>query len=1044
MSGPRGGSWLTRQAVERPVATMMLTITLVVMGLVAWSRIPVELIPSGFTPPFLYVQVPTLRATPRDIEQRVALPIEGALRQVRGVERVETDIDTNSAGFLVALANGTNMDVAYNEVREQVDRVKGTMGDEVLRYFVWKYNPNDDPVIWMGISTTGDEAQLGGKVRSAIVPAIERVDGVSRVDLLGAPSPAVEVLLDLDLMAARNIPVAEAISKLQRAGFLLAAGTIDAPSGRIQVRVNNELQDLAELRELPITGQWRLRDLAEVRLSDRAERTVHRVNGHEAIFLAIFKESSANAVDVSKRVTGAVEHTLATESALAGLESHVLFNQGRTIEESIRSLYVSAGEGALLAILVIWLFLRRLAITAVIAGAIPASLLMAVTTMHFTGFTLNVLSLTGLILAVGMVVDNAIVVSEQIERRLRSGMERRSAVIEGAGEVWLAILVSTATHVTAFVPLVLMSGSESISFYMGQLGLPVCASIIASLLVSLIWIPWFAAHAPIRLSVAGESGPGRLEAAYGRLLRLGLRRRLDVVLVALALFGSIFVVKRWVPESDRTQANIGDVRFIYSFDDNITTEQREQVLFDAEASLMPHRAELGIQDLVVRMGGWMGRAQVRAFLVSPDERPLSRDEVIARMEKLVPRPPGVRVSMTWDAAALGGGGLDVRLAGRDTERLNQLLPAVIDRLASVPGVTEVARQNDDVASRELRLTLDRERAAPLAVSGLALGAFVDMALRGREVGKLVGGEEPLPIFVQAAMPGDAGPADLAQLRFGALGAPVTVGALAERSVAAGSSGIERVDGRTVVNLVVKTKRQDLDVLGREIDAALAGFPFPDGYGLEKGERLSGFESDSADRTGALILAVTFVFLLMGVLFESFVLPLAILVSIPFAFTGAYWALFITHTPLDVMAGIGFIILVGVVVSNGIVLIDVVEVRRRQGVHRDVALIEAGRERLRPVVMTALTTIVGLIPMAIGTDAIVGIPYSPLGRSLMGGMIFSTLLTLLVVPVVYALLDQLRGWALGVMGIGGAALPGPGDEGASVERESSAPVASPGP
>jgi len=1014
----RSESRLTRMAVERKVATLMLTLSIMVLGLVAWFRIPVELVPSGFSPPFLYVEVPTLRSAPRDIEQRVAEPFEAALRLVKGVERVETRIGSNSAGFLVALANQTNMDVAYNEVREQLDRARVGMGDEVLAYFVWKYNPSDDPVVWLGISTQKEGDQLAGRVQTSIVPQLERVEGVSRVELIGAPDDAVEVDFDLARMAARGLTTTEAVESLRRAGFLLSAGAMETRSGRQPVRVLAELDSLADLSSLPVGRSVKLGEVATVKMVDRAERMIHRVNGQEAIFVAVFKESAANAVEVSTATKRALEEVIAREPRLATLEQHVLFDQGSMIETSIGDLYGSALEGAALAVLILWLFLRRAVITVVIALTIPASLLIAVTVMYFSGYSLNILSLTGLILAVGMVVDNAIVVSEQIERRISAGVPRREAVIGGASEVGLAITVSTATHVMAFVPITLMSGSQSVTFYLSQLGLPVCASIVASLFVSLIWIPWIAAHLPWAIpGMPIAEDKVRVEDRFAGWLEVALRHRGDVALVATLLFASVFLLGDKVQQSDQAQANIGDVRMIYAFDDNVTVTEQERVLEEAERILLASREELGLRDVVVRMGGWMGRPQIRCFLVPPDDRKLTREGVITALQERVPRVPGAKWSLTWDSSE-GVGGIDLMIAGRQSAQLDALLPAVIERLERLPGVTSVVRRNDANSSRELQLRPDREIAATLGLPVGAVGAFVDLALRGREVGQLVGGDEPIKIYASAGAAAATSPAALNALPLPTLSGMVPLGSVTKGQVASGIGSIERVNGRTVAQLVVRTSREDIDALGKEMDRALATFPWPEGYGPEKGSRLTGIASNNSDLFMAFLLATVFIFLLMGFLFESFVLPLAILFSVPFAFTGAIWTLYLTGTPFDVMAGIGLVILVGVVVNNGIVLIDLVAELRRGGLTRTEALVAAGRERFRPVVMTALTTIVGLIPMAFGSTAIVGIPYAPLGRSLMGGMLFSTVLTLVVVPVAYTVLDDLRNWFYRLSGLGG--------------------------
>lgn len=1010
MTGSGRGSWLPALALTRTVTARMLLMALVVVGLLVWRGMPVELIPSGFTPPFLFVQVPTLRAAPADIEQRIAMPAEELLATVRNVTRMGTRISTNSASFILEFRDGTDMDAAWNQVRDRLDRLRPQLGDEIGRTLIWKYNPADDPLVWFALGGSRGRSLSAATVDAVLVPRLERIPGVSRVEAFGAAEPTVVIALDEPAVATAGLTTAELIERLSRDNFALAVGTLQEAGRVLPVRLTARVHSVEELRALEVGNGRRLGEIARVEVIDRQEDAVFRVNGQDAVMVAVYRESGANAVATSARVVRALEQELPRDPALEGLSLHVFFSQGDVILEALGNLRETALWGGLFAVIVLFLFLRRPGMTLMVAGAIPLSLLLTLIVMQLFGRTLNVLSLTGMMLAVGMVVDNAIVVTENIQRKRQRGLSRHDAALQGAAEVALAITVATLTTVVVFLPLILMSGSETLSFYLSEIGLPVCAGLLASLLVSLFFIPLGSLVALGRQPPPDLAGVRWMEDTLARVVALALRRRADAILLVVLAFATVAWPLPRVIQTDRAEANINDFRIWLNFSDRMSPDERREAAIRAEQALLAQADELGIAHLMLRLGTGVSRPQLRAFLVAPGERKLDRDTIIERAVEGLPTIAGMDTSLSWDSTGSPNEPVTVQLVGPDSVRLAELAEEMARRLRTLSGVTSVQVEAGDAGREELHVRVQRDRAIGLGLTPLMIGAAIDYSLRGRPLPSMQRDDDVLPVRVEGDGTEERELLDLLSMELPVLpgldieGADrVTLESVTTIAMRRGYPSISREDRRTSLSLTLYTTREDLEGLGREIDAVAAGFDWPRGYSLQKGSRFRALEEGAEDRRFALVLAITFVFLLMGVLFESIRVPFIVLFSIPFAFVGVYWTLYLTGTPFDTMAGVGMVLLVGIVVNNAVVLVDRASWLNREGLPLDAALIQAGGERLRPILMTALTTVFALIPMALGEGSIAGIPYYPLARAVIGGLIASTFLTLIWVPVFTLLL-----------------------------------------
>lgn len=1006
------GFFLPRAAVARPVTVTMLLVASIVIGLVAYDRIPLQLLPAGFTPPFLFVTVPTIPTTPSDVERDIVEPVEDILRTVRNVQRVRSRAEQNNAGFFVQFADGTNMDVAYNQVRDRLERVRPQLPPEAERWMIWKFDPQEDPLMFIGARVVDANEDPDLVLDQALIRPLERLPEVSRVDTMGLKPLNVVVEVDDKRANAAGVSVAQIIQTLQEDNFTMSAGVVDDGAGRYPLRVLARITDVTELEQLPIGGGLALGDVAKVTLDRGNDQQIYRINGSSGYVLAIYKESTENTVATAEAIRAAMDELLA-EGDGQRLEVDVFFDQGKLIEGSLSQLLSTAMWGGLFAIIILFGFLRRARMTIVTAAAIPLSMLMTLTAMYFWGASLNALTLMGFMLSVGMVVDNSIVVTESIQRRRMLGEPIRIAAPAGAAEVGLAIVVATSTTVVVFLPMVLMSGSETISFYLGHIGFPVCAALIASLVVSLVFIPLSLVWLDTDEAPPTVAAIEKVQDAYARALAWCLRHRSTSVLVIVLLMASIAYPSQHMRRTDRLEANVNDVRVRFDFDPATTWEERVERLSEYEAWVEDHRDEIEVRTWMTKMGGLWGRPEIRIFMKPVEERSKERREIVDYIQDNMPHLSGSTWKIGWGSPGVQQR-VTVDVEGPDSARLAEVAEAAAVRLKRIEGVIGVMVGEDDARALELHYEVDDDAAQRTGVSPIMIGGAIDYALRGRRVGEIDYRGESLDLWIQTAAETTQSRETLDNLALPSpLGGPgIPIGDLTRTKIAPGYNEIVHVDGRSQTEIQIITNREDLGALGNEIDNVLAGIEMPRGYGLEKGSRFRSLQSDAEDREFALALAIVFVFLLMGILFESFVLPFVIVLSIPFAFLGVYWSLLLTDTTFDVMAGVGLIILVGIVVNNAIVLVDRVNILIAQEGDREEALIEAGRVRLRPIAMTALTTIGGLIPMAIGASEIVGVPYAPLGRTVIGGLLASTVLTLFVVPIFYTLVDDLRRWATG--------------------------------
>ena len=1016
--------WLPSFSVRRPVTVAMGFWALLVLGAIAWQRIPLEAFPSGFVLNQLWAFVPYGDASPRETEKALLRPMEDHLSTAPGVKEMSGRAGSASARLRLEFHRSVGMDVAYNAVVDRMERAMADLPDDVEDYYIWKWDPNDTPVLWAGVALPEEVEDPHLLMTSVVAKRLERVPGVGQVDIWGVDAKAVFVDFRLDDLLAHNINMGDVVQRLAGDNFQLASGRI-VEDGQVRyVRSLARWETVEELERTPIGGGLVVSDVADVEYRLDLSADINHINGEAGAGLSIRKESDANTVATTAAVQEAMRE-LEADPRLAGGTFVTFFDQGEVISTSVNDLLMTAATGGLCAVIVLFIFLRQVPLTLLIAACIPFTLLLTVSLLYFTGGTLNLLSLMGLMLAVGMVVDNAIVVVEAIYARRQTGEDPSHAAIEGASDVNLAITLSTLTTMVVFLPVILMSEDANFSFFMGQLGMPVVWALGASLVVALVFTPVTTTLLGRRAVGARLPAPPRwitwLTRHYRRTLAWVLANRADAATGILAFtLLTVVLPGQAVSCEGGDEGGVSEFRIRFEVPADFTYGERLTVVETFENYVEEHRDEWGVKthqaDLAA--SGTYGRIEVYLH-EERQEGQLSRSEVVEEARETLPEMPGVNSQIGWKQQdGDDRNTLTVTLYGDEMTTLEGLGEQVRDLGRALPGVAMAYADMEEGGGEEMRLQADREALARYGLTARGVGQTVGFALRGTRLPDFHDNGKEIDVAARFQYEDRA---DMDRLLDFPLWSPATMGSVPLRTVvnpevAPGMGNIYRRNRVTGYPVTIELDPESDPAMVRgALTEALSGLPMPRGYSYDLDGRFRQQDADLDATFMALGLSIVFVFIIMGVLFESFLLPLCIITSIPMAMVGVYWTLYLSGTPLDIMGQLGIVVLVGVVVNNGIVLVDLVTRLRREALEagadrvdaRTHALVTAGGERLRPILMTALTTIFGLLPMALGTSSFLGMPYAPLGRVVAGGMVAGTLLTLFLVPYLYTVLDDVR-------------------------------------
>ena len=1021
-------------AVKRPITTLMIILSVLVIGWISLYRIPLLYIPeiSGHT---LRVNVPYKSSSPQEVEDLITLQVEDALGTVKHVETIESiSTDVNSEVSL-EFKMGTNMDLATLEVRDKIEQIRNDLPDEVDNIRIFRFKSGDLPVVEFSISIQGDITELFDIVEDVIKPKIQRINGVASVDVRGIEKKQLLVELDLDRLKSHNIDTYSLRRYLRTNNINVSAGDLVEGATKYKIRVIGAFQNVNEVASLPVNRKGiRLSDVADIRYDYSDKESYQRLNGRNAVKVRVMKSSDANMVAVAREIINTV-NGIKVDPRMKKLEMYVYRDRSQAILERLKNLRNAGLLGGVLVVVILFFFLRNVRSALIITAAIPISVLCTFCLMflmrRFAGseVTLNIISLTGLMLAIGMMVDPAVVVLENIFRhKQEKNLGLREAAILGSKEVGVAVIAATATTICVFIPLVFLSKSR-MGVFMHDFGISICSALVSSLFVALTLIPLVASrflHYPessnsmekhSRTIRKPESSLiKKLTARYTKFVELTLRFRWVTVVVAILivvlafyLYGKLEteVVRRGIYRESRLQV---DVPRSYSIDDTKKLFER------LERILQENKEELEIETVSCNFDRSEGTLSVYFVKQEVAKRPVSVLE--KEMRSLFPVIPGVKYTKRFRHGRGGSGReISIEIKGRNINTLTRLSDDIKDRLASVTDLSDV-QTNLEKGKDEIVVSIDREKVKRYGLTSERIAFGIAGSLGNRAVSKFKIEDSEIDIVLQLK---EEDRQRLDQLKnFESENSEeesVVLGRVVDFEQRRGPEAIERKDRKPIVIITAQYNSRGLKKIRDGIMEKMAGFNLPAGYEWNLGEEFRRFEREESETKFGLILAIILIYLIMASLFESYIHPLAILLAIPFAFTGVAVAFSVLDVPLDSVSRLGLLLLCGLVVNNAIVLIDYVNRLRRDGMERHDAIVKGGKDRMRPILMTTFTTILGLLPMVLplflpflfGPFEGRGSIWAPVGLVVISGLITSTILTLVIMPTIYSLIDDFGMW-----------------------------------
>jgi hydrophobic/amphiphilic exporter-1 (mainly G- bacteria), HAE1 family len=1020
---------LAEVSVKRPVTIIMMMLIIILLGTISLTRLPIDLFPK-FELPIAVVVTQYQGVGPQEIEKIITNPVEGAISTVENIDTVTSTTTEGSSTVVASFKSGTDMNFATLQMREKIDMVKRMFPSEVSAPMVLKIDPSMMPIMQLTLTAkNADLAELQVIAEDKVKPQLERVKGAASVTVSGGYLNRIDIKTHQEKMQGYGLSI-------NTLAGILAAENLNAPGGQVQkgnqeltIRTTGEFQSVDEIKELLIPlstgGQVRLKDIADVSLGHTDLSAISRTNGTQSISIAVQKQSGTNTVAVAKDIAGAVEDL---KREYPDLIFNTVMDQSIYIKQTINTVAKEALLGGALAIVILFVFFHNLRTTCITATAIPIAVMGTFAVLYFMDITINMMTLGGLSLAMGRLVDDNIVALENIYRHRQAGYSKFEAAVKGVSEVGMAITASTLTTVAVFLPIVFVEGLTATLFR--ELALTVSISLGASLLVSLTLVPTLSAKI-LKVTEIPEGRKGlkgasdrfargfdrvfaRIEGSYKRFLHYALGHRKTVVGVSILVFllsgASLLTLgAEFMPAADSGQltANV-------TLPDGAKLKETNEVIAEIEKKLEGVKEVKTVFTQVGSSGGFSMRGNVgntgsvMLQLVPLKERQRSVGQVADELRALTKDIPGAEIKVTiTDNMSMGTTTpIDITLKGDDFEQLKQISSDIKDKVSAIDGTREVkTSMNEGVP--EVQIQVDRKKASQFgltaaqisqAVKGTISGATATRyRYEGKEINVVITGDETFKRSIS----------NLEQTPISTpLGISVPLSQVAEVKLDRGPAAISRSGQTRVAHITSQIMNRDLASVTSDIQKQLDSYQMPEGYTYEMGGQDKELKESFQDLGMALILAILLVYMILASQFESLLHPFTIILSLPMGFSGGMLGLFITRSTISVPAFIGLILLIGVVVSNAIVLVDYINKRRERGEAREEAIENAGPIRLRPIIMTTLATILGLIPMALGIGE-GSETMAPMAVVVIFGLLLSTVSTLLLVPVIYTIFEDIR-------------------------------------
>ena len=1011
---------LTRASMKNRALIALVTIVVAIFGGLALTGLKQELAPSVQFPQLAILTVYP-GAAPEVVKQDISDPIETAVQGVPGIEGTTATSSTNLSLISVSFTYGTDLILSEQKINQAINRIKSQLPEDVEPQVITG-SFDDFPVMQIAVSSDLPTLELADLLRASTIADIRDVEGVRDAILIGAPEQRVTIEPNQAELFAQGLNSANIIDTLDASGLLIPAGEITEDGKTLSVQVGERINSVEAIRSLPIEGAngpgvVTIGDVSTVELTDAPITTLSRVNGSDALTLAVTKLPAANTVEVSNAVTAIIPDL---EAALGnGATFTIVFDQAPYIEKSIESLTTEGLLGLLFAVLVILVFLMSVRSTIIVAISIPTSVLITFIGLQSANYTLNILTLGALTISIGRVVDDSIVVVENIKRRLVPGTDRATVIVDATREVAGAITAATATSVAVFLPLAFVGDITGELFR--PFALTVTIALVASLLVSLTIVPvlayWFlrppketgkSAAKAKAAELAGEEKPGWLQRGYAPVISWTLKHSVTTLLLAVLVLVGTGALLPFMKTNFIGSAGQNTFTVTESIPPGTSLDTQDAMAEEVEQALL---GVDGVEIVQVSIGS-SGNALRDAFVGGGDTAitfsvttDANADQVKIQEDARV----AVEAVADKDSITIGSSGgfgastdIEIDITAPTQEALVQASDEVVAGMRTLDSVQQVT-SNLTESRPYIAVTVKRDAAAEAGFTEVALAGFVAQAMRPTTIGTVVIEGTTLDIYIASDDP-PVTEAELAALSIPTSAGPVALNTLANIAVTDGPATVTTVKGQRSATITVTPNSEDLGTASAEVQQELDSLTLPDGADAS----LGGASADQANAFNslgiALLAAILVVYIIMVATFGSLLQPLLLLISVPFAATGAIGLQVLSGIPLGVPSFIGLLMLVGIVVTNAIVLVDLVNQYRAKGMNVRDALFEGSTRRLRPILMTALATIFALIPLAIGITGAGGFISQPLAIVVIGGLISSTVLTLIVLPVLYNLVE----------------------------------------
>lgn len=1022
-------------SVDRPVAISMLIIAVVLLGMVSLPKLRVDLYPD-MNLPYVLVSTQYEGASPEEVENMVTKPLESSLATVSNLDEIVSWSEPGASMIGIALEWDTDMDQAALDIREKVDMMKGALPSDVKTPQVFKMDPNSMPILSFSLSGS-DLSEMKRVAEDVIRPQMERISGVASVNVTGGRDKEIKVILDSAKLQAYGLTAGQVAQAIGSDNITGTAGSVMRGTNDLSVRILGEYENVQDLENITIAisggGFVSLKDIAEINNDLKKITQVSYVNGNPSVGLSIMKETGGNTVQIASQVNALADEL--RKELPQDMKLDTVMDTSEFISTSINTVVEHALVGGILAIIILYLFLRSFRSTIVVALVIPISIISTFSMMYFGGQTINLLSLGGLALGMGSLVDFSVVVLESIYRHRNTSKNIVEAAKNGTAEVANAVTASAATQVVVFMPIVFVSGLAGILF--SPMALTVTFSHLAALFAALTLVPMITTRMlkvklPDVEDINVKSGNRLIdllhlpadkfekkyrsfEKSYSVLLDWALKHRKTVVFGSFGLFlaSCILMVTaigtEFIPQMDQGQVSVtvelpagsqlSETGDMVSKVENIATGIESTDLIFSQVGSGGMFAGLG--------AGNTNMASMQIKLTPLEERTITTDQVMERLREELNHVPGAKFTVQAGGNEMGATGapISVRINGDDLDTLKQLGERVVEDIKAVPGTRNVFSSLDD-ANPELQVVIDRQRAGQYGVTVGQVLSAVRVAFDGQVASRIKSGGDEIDVRLMfpEGYREDINNVSATMINT-STGAKVSLADIASVEVQPAPVSIYRYNQTRYVEISSELLERDLGSVNKDIQAKLNSLKLPPGYNIE----LSGQAQDMADSFGdlglAVIMAIALVYMVMAAQFESLFFPFVIMFSIPPTIIGVAIGLLLTGHNLSVIAIIGYIMLVGIVVNNAIVLLDYVNTLRKKGLSRDEALRKAGPIRLRPILMTTLATVLALLPLAFGGgEASEG--QAPMAVVVAFGLTFSTLVTLVLIPVMYTLIDDI--------------------------------------